>query len=327
MTYESYDAYLNSLLESNIRTNVKTVKVNTNPKKETPTNNLKATNSSFREVIKERSNWRDDGLEEVLKRNNALAYDFCVSEYDHGKSCAIINYVHKGDKIECEPVLVNYCEMRTKTLPYFTVEYEYKLKTNDDLALGFEMVGYMVHPHNKKAEEILTDMFGDSDPINLTEKEFITFLYQIRNSLDSKYYLDTMNKMKSVSNISYSFETPKNIKDVAAKRIISLRHRNYGWDVPCVDIDCIITNSENIPIKFVEFKSKRNHIINRNSYADKAIADLGDGCKSSLPVVLCCYNLDSDDFRIADFYNKDTSKIGLSMTNYTENDFFRALSA
>lgn len=281
------------------------------------------------EVRDERSAWRDDALDKLLNDKKIKTYGFLVSEYNYGKSCAMINYIppEDGEHIETDKSIYNYCSMRARSLPYFTAIYHYELisEGREDNIVGFRIPTYTVYGHNKAAIKFLSSNFATVEDKGLaktilSERDFITFLYKIRKMEErSIYYKQALIEAGKL----LLFSQPMKREDIKPKSLISLRHRKYKWDTPCVDVDCMVCNDHGIPKFFIEFKRKDKFIIEDNN-ASKAIADLGDGCSVQIPVLLCCYNLNKGSFNINSGFNDAAKPYGNK--TYTVNSFFELIN-
>lgn len=78
---------------------------------------------------------------------------------------------------------------------------------------------------------------------------------------------------------------------------ISRRHRDYGYDVPCVDMDFILLSyDQGKPVALIEYKHERAEKMDLGHPTLKALSELftheGDGIKQ-LPLFICRYK---DDF-------------------------------
>lgn len=262
----------------------------------------------LKEVRKERTNWRDNRLDQCLKQEGFSPFSsFLVTEYNYGKSVAIIEYKKAGSDIAADNRIINYCNLRKNKEYYFIVLYDYEKKGSE-----FKIKKFEIHPKNKAA----VAEFG-TDPFEVSEKEFIKFLYRIRNNTDSEYYKKSMEGYKEW------FYVPIPIQ--SEHQIISIRHRSYAYDVPAADIDAMLCDTDNIPYVFIEYKENpnikkeksrgHNRFICRNfdkktkklkeaeksKLYNKAIIDLGDGCKKPIPVIVVEYNLENDIFSMYEF--------------------------
>lgn len=73
---------------------------------------------------------------------------------------------------------------------------------------------------------------------------------------------------------------------------ISRRHRTWGWDCPCIDIDfLLIEYTHNEPIALIEYKNEHAQNINFNSSGYKTLKRLAD--MAGLPAFNVRY---ADDF-------------------------------
>lgn len=305
--------------------------------------------NTYKEVRQERTGWRDDIFDNVLKDNGMDPPDsFFVTEYNYGKSVAMIEYKRASIKLEKElPTIercheslssgdsriINYCSMRKNKELYFVVLYDYERKYDKENKTSmYHITGFIVYPSNPEA----ISQFG-KDPIPMTEPQYISFLYRIRNNTGSKYKklaLDTYEPW-------FTFEKHFDLD----KQVISHRHRSYAFDVPAADIDSMVCDSSGIPYLFVEYKYNNNYgkanngghngfIANnmdlttrslsdghKGALYNKAIADLGDGCQKKLPVIVVEYNLGHDIFSIYAL-NEHASK-AVTLSDMTKEEYFR----
>lgn len=75
---------------------------------------------------------------------------------------------------------------------------------------------------------------------------------------------------------------------------LSLRHRDWGWDCPMVDIDFLaLEYDKGCATAIVEYKNEYAEPANPQHPSYKALADLGN--KAGLPVIGCRYK---SDFKI-----------------------------
>jgi hypothetical protein len=83
------------------------------------------------------------------------------------------------------------------------------------------------------------------------------------------------------------------IRDLA----FSNRHRQYGWDLPCLDIDHLMIEYDNgQPLGLIEYKhefSKEEEFNNRSYQALKIL-----GLKAGIPVFGCKYSKDFSEYEV-----------------------------
>lgn len=75
--------------------------------------------------------------------------------------------------------------------------------------------------------------------------------------------------------------------------LISARHRMWGWDVPCVDLDFLLIEYDNhIPRALIEYKNERatTFLLDKLPSGIEAIKRLGN--TASIPVFVCRYASD-----------------------------------
>ena len=278
--------------------------------------------SKIREVRKERTGWRDKQLDELLESHGIrLPNSFLVTEYNYGKSVAMIEYKNIRGSTEGNQAIIQYTKLRQNEEYYFIVLYDYE--QNDNL---YRITKFIVYPIN----DVAIRDFGDH-PIEMSELEYIDFLYKIRKNEQSVY------KTKALEEYQEWFEI--HVQSDPEKEIISHRHRNYAYDVPAADIDCMMVDRFNIPYLFIEYKSisksGSNYFIDKNmnkeAYAlaekskenlyNKAIADLGNGCKEPLPVIAVQYDLENKIFTLYAFNNQ--AKEMVTLGNMYEDEYFK----
>lgn len=258
---------------------------------------------NFKDVRHERTGWRDTKLIKLHEANKIHMYDFLVNEYDNGKSVAIINYVRKGTYSGPDWTIIRYCLMRKNKEPYFTVEYDYEFSEDRPI-----MKGFVVHPENYYAKELY-------DTKEMSELDFIQFLYEIRNRSCTKEEANILLKNGSKP-FSKEYYTDSDV--------ISFKHRQYGWDVPCVDIDCLLSKGSN-PYLFIEYKQERSDFTIGTRLSDIGISDLGQ-CRKEIPVLLVRYNLNGPGtFIIDDAFNETGKTIVASWKNtpMESEDYFK----
>jgi hypothetical protein len=272
------------------------------------------------EVREERTGWRDKRLDRLLEENGIPQINsFLVTEYNYGKSVAMIEYKRVGSSTEADQRLVNYCNIRSNKELYFIILYDYESSGN-----RYHITKFIIYPKNEAAIE----KYGN-DSIEINEHKFIDFLYDIRGNTSSKY------RKKAHQEYTEWFEM--NVTFDIDKQVISKRHRSYAYDVPAADIDCIVCDKEDNPYLFVEYKENNNfgrlkndghndficNNISQETLAlsdekskalyNKAITDLGDGCKKEIPVIVVEYNLEQKIFSIYAFnkYAKENVILGI----------------
>lgn len=264
------------------------------------------------EIRQERTNWRDKKLEKLLRSNGIWQPDsFLVTEYNYGKSVAIIDYQYGENKAIPDSRILSYTRLRSNQIYYFIVKFDYILN-----GCICRMSNFTIYPSN----EVAYRDYGKQSFI-LNEKDFIVFLYKIRNNIKSPYMELALQNYKGEFLLTNNHSSPN--------QIISHRHRTYAYDVPAADIDSVLFNG-NIPYLFIEYKARRNndhnYFIEHNMDLDKfvlkekakknlynkAIADLGDGCKNPIPVIAVEYDLEKDIFTLYAFNDiaKDTVQLG-----------------
>lgn len=198
------------------------------------------------QVRQERTNWRDSLLKEIHDEEkfplplNDLG--FLVLEYDHGKPIALINY-EKFNK----PLTLTYQESMNNLriladslsprISVFDVRYSYQKEL--DIIDKIK-----VTPINETAKGKIAHI---DDYVILTEKEFIFFLYSLRNGFEKGFFISA--KLEE-NNWKIGLKNKNTLWDY---EIISHRHRDYGWDVPVVDIDFIYFKNSK-PIALIEYK-------------------------------------------------------------------------
>ena len=80
--------------------------------------------SKIREVRKERTGWRDKRLDELLENHGIrLPNSFLVTEYNYGKSVAMIEYKNIRGSTEGNPAIIQYTKLRQNDEYYFIVLY------------------------------------------------------------------------------------------------------------------------------------------------------------------------------------------------------------
>jgi len=69
--------------------------------------------TKYKDVRPERTGWRDLKLEALLKEHKMEQPDsFLVTEYNYGKSVAIIEYKDISAEVKPDERLINYCSLR-----------------------------------------------------------------------------------------------------------------------------------------------------------------------------------------------------------------------
>ena len=70
---------------------------------------------------------------------------------------------------------------------------------------------------------------------------------------------------------------------------LSRRHRLYGWDCPCLDIDCLFLEYDHgKPIAIIEYKNERAAEVNLNHPSINAIRSLANA--SHIPALIVRYS-------------------------------------
>lgn len=287
--------------------------------------------NGLKEVRPERTGWRDLQLDEILLNENIWVPDsFLVSEYDHGKSVAIIEYKGPHGILKPDMRLVNYCNLRKNKEYYFIIRFQYERKKGK-----FRLYQFEILPGNKSAILFIQSRYKKASLI-LDEQNFIKFLYEIRNNTSSPYYQQTIENYEEWFNLDVHFDIEKNL--------ISSRHRSYAYDVPAADIDSILFDSNKQPYLCIEYKanhnyglekdSGHNHFISSyfnihtrtlNKYGteklwNQALIDLGNGCKNPIPVIAVEYNLEHDIFSLYAL-NKNAEK--LQLRDFKQEEYFQ----
>jgi len=280
------------------------------------------------EVTKERTGWRDNQLDTVLEKNGISPIkSFLVTEYNYGKSVAMIEYKRIGDSTESNECLMNYCSKRKNKEFYFIVLYDY-----ESIGNSYHITKFIVFPKNDAA----ISKYG-TESIIFNELGFIDFLYDIRNNKNSKYREEAHKEYSAWFELDVTFDIDK--------QVISKRHRSYAYDVPAADIDSMVCDVDNIPYLFVEYKENNNYGRKRNdghnkfvfdnmsqekrcltekkvrTLNNKAISDLGNGCKEPLPVLAVEYNLEKDIFSLYAF--NDCAKEIAQLKDMTKEEYFK----
>ncbi|WP_097006540.1 topoisomerase DNA-binding C4 zinc finger domain-containing protein [Lacrimispora amygdalina] len=284
--------------------------------------------TKFKNVREERTGWRDKKLDILLEENGLpQTNSFLVTEYNHGKSIAMIEYKKVGAGIEPDERIIKYCNARKNKEYYFIILYDYEFVENK-----CHITRFIIYPKN----DVAIKKYG-KDPMKVNELRFIDFLYEIRENTSSKY------REKAHQEYSEWFEL--NVTFDIDKQVISKRHRSYAYDVPAADVDSIVCDEENNPYLFVEYKENNNFGKSKNDghndfiynnisqenlalsdekskvLNNKAIADLGDGCKTPIPVLAVEYSLEHNIFSIYAF-NKCAKEHALLKT-MTQEEYFK----
>lgn len=294
-----------------------------------------------KEVRQERTGWRDKKLDELLKTNHIeQPNSFLVTEYNYGKSVAMIEYKHISESHEINPVLLNYCNGRLNQEYYFIVLFDYEKKNEK-----YKMNYFCIYPGNSNAVHFIEKYYKITVPC-LNEQEYIKFLYQIRNNVSSPYYQKAMETYEEWFDFEpyHSSSSEISASDIS-KSLISQRHRTYAYDVPAADIDCIVYSKKNNPYLFIEYKANHNygrpidrghnHFIHVNVDQEtrslskegnkrlwnKALIDLGDNCKNKIPVILVEYNLEHNIFSI--YAMNQTAKEIVRLVDMKQDEYFK----
>lgn len=281
----------------------------------------------LKEVRDERTGWRDSKLDAVLAEHGMTPMNsFLVTEYNYGKSVAIIEYKRIGSNTEADERLIKYCDARKNKEFYFVILYDY-----ESVGSMYHITKFIIYPKNRHAIE----KYG-SNPIEVNELGFIDFLYEIRENTSSKYREKAHQEYDEWFELNVTFDIDK--------QVISKRHRSYAYDVPAADIDSMVCDEKNNAYLFVEYKENNNFGISKNdghnnfvynnisqktltlseekskSLNNIAIADLGDGCKEPIPVLAVEYNLEHDIFSVYAF-NK-CAKEYVHLGSKTKEEYF-----
>lgn len=294
---------------------------------------------TYKEVRKERTGWRDNKLDELLvKHGMEQPNSFLVTEYNYGKSVAVIEYKHISWDSSPDQRLINYCDLRKNREYYFIILFDYeKLKTKPT----YRMKNFVIRPGNASATEFLKLHYSDQAQVTLTELEFILFLYKIRDNESSKYYKQAVIEYQEWFDLELRYSPTYDI----SKNVISARHRTYAYDVPAADIDCIVCDKENVPYLFIEYKANHNfkssidhghnHFISINMSSatnslnekaktklwNQALIDLGDGCHTPIPVMAVEYNLENKIFSLYAF-NTHANDI-VTLGTMSQEEYFK----
>lgn len=283
---------------------------------------------ALKSVRAERTGWRDSEFDHLLMKYNISQPDsFFVTEYNYGKSVAMIEYKTMGSDTSPNDAIINYTNLRSNHEFYFIVLYDY-IKNHDSYCIQ----KFLIYPSNKAAIE----KYGDV-PIEMNEKEYISFLYDIRDNNKSPYKEKALSEYEPWFQMDSCFEEDK--------QVISHRHRHYAYDVPAADVDGFMVDKDNIPYLFIEYKANwnvntdkhhgHNHFIDANMNHDtykmldgrkkvlfnKAISDLGDGCKEKIPVIAVEYNLENKIFSLYAF--NDTAAETVKLGKMYEEEYFK----
>lgn len=283
---------------------------------------------SFKEVRTERTGWRDSNLDtELAEHGLTQTNSFLVTEYNYGKSVAIIEYKRIGSNTEAaDERLIKYCDARKNKEFYFVILYDYESE-----GIMYHITKFIIYPKNRHAIE----KYG-SNPIEVNELGFIDFLYEIRENTSSKYREKAHQEYAEWFELNVTFDIDK--------QVISKRHRSYAYDVPAADIDSMVCDNENNTYLFVEYKENNNFGKSKNNghnsfvynnisqktlslseeksraLNNKAIADLGDGCKEPIPVLAVEYNLEHNIFSLYAF--NGCAKENVHLGTMTKGEYF-----
>ena len=118
----------------------------------------------LKEVRPERTGWRDEALDILLKKHGMEQPDsFLVTEYNYGKSVAIIEYkdIHANPKPDKR--LINYCEQRKNKEYYFIILFEYEKK-----GTMYLITKILIYAGNTIASEFLKVKYNGNSPTILT---------------------------------------------------------------------------------------------------------------------------------------------------------------
>lgn len=134
------------------------------------------------EVKKERSGWRDLGLSDRHRRWGwdcpAVDLDFLFLEYDKGKAVALVEYKHERAAIQhaIHPTYQAMIDLGNRaSIPVFACRYK-----ND-------YSEWIVTPLNGIARKFLSERKA------MTEREWVSFLYEIRGYSVPKEVLDGLD--------------------------------------------------------------------------------------------------------------------------------------
>jgi len=107
---------------------------------------------------------------------------------------------------------------------------------------------------------------------------------------------------------------------------VLVRHRLYGFDLPCVDVDCLLCEYNHaIPAAIVELKECHATIPNFNNTSFRALKYMADKCKIPFIVVFYypekwCYRVYPQNYWAKKVYTQPYSD--LSEREYVESLMF-----
>jgi hypothetical protein len=221
-----------------------------------------------RKVRLERSGWRDEEFEQWHARNlfrlPAGVGTLFFLEYDKSLPVALVDYVPKVysksnlNNLKYKAI-INMCDKAG--IFFFNAEFSEDLTT------------WTIGPCNDKAKVCL------SSKTEMKEKEWVDLLYKIRgrNMSEEEDWIGT---------IKPNLEKPaKRLTD--ALMTISERHREWGWNCPAFDLDCIVINQSNCVAGLVEYKDDRARPPRKYHPTLKALTVLGE--RLNVPIYVTLY--------------------------------------
>ena len=105
---------------------------------------------------------------------------------------------------------------------------------------------------------------------------------------------------------------------------LSLRHREWGFDCPAVDIDFLLIEYNHAKVKaLVEYKKEFAYIPNTSHHTFRAIADLGD--RADIPVFLCVYSGDLTTYTVTALNDKARQWCPEDNTVFSEYEWVKLL--
>jgi len=136
------------------------------------------------EVKQERTSWRDKGLSERHRLWGwdcpAIDIDFLLLEFDEGKARALVEYKNEHAKTQRtgHPSYKALIDLGDRAgVPVFACRY------SDDF------VKWVVFPLNEKAKPLLPPEWGTE----MTEREYVSFLYELRGKEAPGILLSQLN--------------------------------------------------------------------------------------------------------------------------------------
>jgi hypothetical protein len=263
------------------------------------------------EVRKERTNWRDSGIEKIHSKYN-FAYpcenvDFLMVEYDKSSPVAIIDYRKKKKaKIVHSNSIFDLCENRNNPIPYFITSYT----IYDSELKDFEVVAV-----NKVAKERM-NLKG---PVN--EARYVEFMYDLR-----EYSVPGRKKQgKEVSR-----ELNKNFiinEDDWDNQALSNRHRDWGYDCPAVDLDFIVVNKGKIAA-LVEYKHNDSSALPskfKHHPTGITLSSLAKEFGLKIPLLFCYYNDDYSRFTLYPISNSSLEHEPYFGRKLSQKEYFEFL--